>query len=272
MMYSHINKSDIDDTIKEALTSDTNVSIYNSDLSGYDFSNIKKLKNVSFLGCNLKGCIFSKMIIVRVHFGKSNIQGIDLSGSKVSDISFNSAIVDPNYWDSIITDNDSYFKFVFFKIDRRFPVGNPAWFEPILSPLLDRIYPNDVPSGDFTGYKTCRNCMVILNIPKYTKRVRMANGTIRVSRAEVVKIIPLSEDALHKSLGTISSDYDPSFIYTKGELVKPNKYCLDRWINGPGIHLFDNKDDALLYHLYKQDFLSGSKYLKQDLTIIGSDY
>ena len=161
----HINKSDIDNDIKEVMSSkdihkDT-VNIYNSDLSGYDFSDIKILKNVSFMRCNLKGCNFSKMKLNNVHFGKSNIEGINLSGAIVESISFDSDIVNPEYWNSIITDNDSYFGgHTFFKIDKKFPIGNFTWFEPILLPLLDRMFPNDVPSGDFIGYKICNKYMV----------------------------------------------------------------------------------------------------------------
>ena len=96
------------------------------------------------------------------------------------------------------------------------------------------------PEGALTGYKKCKNDVIIkLQIPAKAKR---SNATGRKCRAEFVKV-------LHVYGGEFGiSVHDDTTEYHKGKIVKCNKWDVNRWEEcSGGIHFFITKEEAERY-------------------------
>jgi len=94
--------------------------------------------------------------------------------------------------------------------------------------------------GSFVGFKKCQNHIVKLLITEDAKRSSATTYKCRASKAKVLEI----EDDLNK----IASNYDPSFIYTVGEIVQVLNFDENRWSEcSAGIHFFMSKKLAENY-------------------------
>ena len=117
--------------------------------------------------------------------------------------------------------------------------------------------------GSFIGYKKARyrlttddgychygNAIVTLEIPEHAKRSNAFGTKCRCSEAKVLKIESLPGEADIPKGATVYSDFDPTFTYRVGEVIKP-KYFEDRWWVecAPGIHFFHLKENAIDYSI-----------------------
>ena len=96
---------------------------------------------------------------------------------------------------------------------------------------------NITPEGTITGYKKCRNDIIVkLEIPAEAKR---SNATTTKCRAEWVKVIEIY--GADKAI----SEHDGSVVYRVGEVVICHKWDNNRWNEcSGGIHFFLTREEA----------------------------
>ena len=102
------------------------------------------------------------------------------------------------------------------------------------------------PEGDLIGYKKCHNgnggfCIVKLKIPADAKRSNASGRKCRAEWAEVLEV-----DGAEIGISSRST----SFVYVKGEVVRPDKWDDNRWNEcASGIHFFITREEAEAYDL-----------------------
>lgn len=100
--------------------------------------------------------------------------------------------------------------------------------------------------GSFIGYKKACNHIVKLKILPYAKRSSATTRKCRCSSAKVLSITTL--DGKDDGVQTVSSDYDNSFEYHVGEIVRVDNFDDNRWREcSTGIHFFMTRDEAVRY-------------------------
>lgn len=100
----------------------------------------------------------------------------------------------------------------------------------------------------FIGYKKCGKYIVKLRITETSKRCSSTSRKCRCSEAEVLSITNL--DGTANYITSVSSDYDPNFIYKVGEIVSVSDFDEDRWNEcSTGIHFFITREEAVKYNI-----------------------
>ena len=100
--------------------------------------------------------------------------------------------------------------------------------------------------GSFIGYKKACNHIVKLEILPDAKRSSATTRKCRCSSAKVLSITTL--DGKDDGVLTVSSDYDNSFKYHVGEIVRVDNFDDNRWNEcSRGIHFFITRDEAVRY-------------------------
>ncbi len=96
------------------------------------------------------------------------------------------------------------------------------------------------PDGDLIGWKKCKGGVIVkLKIPSTAKR---SNATGRKCRAELVEVLEVF------GAETGISSHDNKTVYVKGQTVKCDSWCEDRWIEcAGGIHFFITRTEAENY-------------------------
>ena len=91
--------------------------------------------------------------------------------------------------------------------------------------------------GELIGWKKCRDEVIVrLRVPALAKR---SNSTERKCRAEYVEVIEIfgGEHGV--------STHDGTTQYRKGEIVRCDKWCDDRWATcAGGIHFYITREEA----------------------------
>ena len=100
--------------------------------------------------------------------------------------------------------------------------------------------------GSFIGYKKACNHIIKLEILPDAKRSSATTRKCRCSSAKVLSITTL--DGQDDGTQTVSSDYDKSFVYRVGEIVRVDNFDDNRWREcSRGIHFFMTRDEAVRY-------------------------
>lgn len=100
--------------------------------------------------------------------------------------------------------------------------------------------------GSFIGYKKACNHIIKLEILPDAKRSSATTRKCRCSSAKVLSITTL--DGQDDGTQTVSSDYDKSFEYRVGEIVRVDNFDDNRWREcSRGIHFFMTRDEAVRY-------------------------
>lgn len=100
--------------------------------------------------------------------------------------------------------------------------------------------------GSFIGYKKACNHIIKLEILPDAKRSSATTRKCRCSSAKVLSITTL--DGKDDGVQTVSSDYDNSFEYHVGEIVRVDNFDDNRWREcSTGIHFFMTRDEAVRY-------------------------
>jgi hypothetical protein len=97
-----------------------------------------------------------------------------------------------------------------------------------------------LPEGQLIGYKKCRNGVIVkLQIPAKAKRSHAFGRKCRAEYAKVLHIYGATEAV---------STYDQTFVYRKGEIVRPDKWD-DDWTDecSSGVHFFITREEAEAY-------------------------
>ena len=103
------------------------------------------------------------------------------------------------------------------------------------------------PDGEFIGYKKAADEKIVkLLILEDAKRSSATTLKCRCSKAKVLEI--QERDGSKSGCNQIRSQYDPSFVYKIGEIVKVDNFDEDRWGEcSTGIHFFISRDMAVKY-------------------------
>ena len=100
--------------------------------------------------------------------------------------------------------------------------------------------------GSFIGFKKCEQYIVKLRITENAKRCSATSRKCRCSEAEVLSITNM--DGTTADITSISSNYDPDFIYKVGEVVQVDDFDENRWnACSKGIHFFITREEAVNY-------------------------
>ena len=105
-------------------------------------------------------------------------------------------------------------------------------------------------SGAFEAYKKAIStnggaAIVHLLVPSTAKRTSATSRKCRVSEAKVLDITSIDGK---EELTEAMSQYENSFIYRKGDTVKVDNFCEDRWTEcAAGIHCFITRREAVNY-------------------------
>ena len=101
--------------------------------------------------------------------------------------------------------------------------------------------------GAFIGWKRVRDVLIKLEIPADAKR---SSATTNKCRCEKAKVLGFYDSLGSKELNIteLGNNRYEECRYIKGEMVYPDFFDKDRWIEcGHGIHFFINKQDAINY-------------------------
>ena len=101
--------------------------------------------------------------------------------------------------------------------------------------------------GSFIGWKVASQKIVKLLITEDSKRSSATSLKCRCSKAKVLDI--QEADGSPSNVNEVRSDYDDSFIYKIGEVIKVDDFDENRWNEcSTGIHFFVSRDMAVVYY------------------------
>ena len=99
--------------------------------------------------------------------------------------------------------------------------------------------------GSFIGYKKADAKIVKLLILEDSKR---SSATSRKCRCDKAKVLSIESADGKEKFTEAESDFDGSFIYRVGEIVKADNFCEDRWEEcAEGIYFFITRQEAINY-------------------------
>lgn len=118
--------------------------------------------------------------------------------------------------------------------------------DKILWNIYTGFYPLQCPEeGAFIGWKKAHNQIVKLEICADALR---SSATSRKCRCSSAKVLAIENIDGSKYGDVITSNYDPSFMYKVGAIVKVKNFDTDRWNEcAPGIHFFLTREEAVRY-------------------------
>lgn len=100
--------------------------------------------------------------------------------------------------------------------------------------------------GAFIAYKKAHGLIVKLLVPDDAKRSSATSRKCRCDKAKVLEI--LEYDRTKADVTSVSSNYDPNFLYEIGKTVEVENFADDRFIEcAAGIHFFITFDEAKEY-------------------------
>lgn len=100
--------------------------------------------------------------------------------------------------------------------------------------------------GSYYGFKKADDHIVVLKILYTAKRSSATSRKCRASEAEVIRIENF--DGSISDIKRVRSNYDNTFEYEVGKIVKVNNFDPDRWKEcAPGIHHFITRQEAIDY-------------------------
>ena len=100
--------------------------------------------------------------------------------------------------------------------------------------------------GSYYGFKKADDHIVVLKILYTAKRSSATSRKCRASEAEVIRIENL--DGSISDIKRVRSNYDNTFEYEVGKIVKVDNFDPDRWKEcAPGIHHFITRQEAIDY-------------------------
>jgi hypothetical protein len=222
----------IKDTLIEAIKAKTNLSsayLRGANLSGADLRSANLsgadlrsayLSSANLSGADLSGAYLSGANLSGANLSSANLRGADLSGANLSGAYLSGANLSS---------------------------ANLSGAEDI--PAMAIAQMQFIPTeGAFIGWKKCRNGLIVkLGISASAKRNHGSERKCRCSKAKCLAIFDRDGNAISEA----TSEYDASFVYRVGKVVKPaNGFDDDRWNTcGAGIHFFLTRLEAEAYTL-----------------------
>lgn len=102
--------------------------------------------------------------------------------------------------------------------------------------------------GSFVGYKKAHGYIIKMEILADAKR---SSATSRICRCNAAKVLSITSIDGKTESSEVFSDYDSTFVYRTGEMVRVDDFDDDRWNEcSTGIHFFLTRKEAELYRRY----------------------
>jgi hypothetical protein len=195
-----------------------------ADLSGADLRSANlsgaNLRSANLSGADLNGAYLRSEKLRSANLNGANLSGAYLSGANLSGANLSGADLSGAYLSGADLSG----------ADLRSAKNAD------LAIAMTRI----LPEGQLIGYKKCRNGVIVkLQIPAEAKRSHAFGRKCRAEYAKVLHIYGATEAV---------STYDQTFVYRKGEIVRPDKWN-DDWTNecSSGVHFFITREEAEAY-------------------------
>ena len=170
------------------------------------------LREANLRGADLRGANLRGADLYGANLYGANLSGADLSGANL----YEANLYEANLYEANLYGAD---------LSR---AKNGALAEAITSIISE---------GNVVGWKKCQNGVIVkLLIPQKARRSNATGRKCRAEYATVLRVFGASEGV---------SQYDTSFIYRKGETVKPSSWEENRFIEcGGGIHFYLTRVEA----------------------------
>ena len=223
------------------------------------------LRSASFIGANLSSAIFSCADAHEADFSYANLSSAifscaDLSwadlvnanlnhtnlfGSDLSRANLNDADLSTSCLDSACLYHAHLYNTNFMDADIKNVDFTGAFIEKAKNiPFIPMACPEE---GSFIGFKKAGGYIIKLSIPEDAKRSSALGRKCRCDKAIVLEIQNI--DGTKVDIDSVSSNYDPDFVYTVGEKVSADAFDENRWhMCAPGIHFFINRQEAVDYY------------------------
>ena len=187
-----------------------------ANLSGENLK-LANLKNADLRGADLRGADLRNTNLMDANLKNADLSNADLRGANLK----NADLMDANLRTAV-------------NIDK------------ILWDNCTEFYPMQCPEeGAFIGWKKAHNQIVKLEICEDALR---SSATSRKCRCSSAKVLAIENIDGSKYGDVIASNYDPSFLYKVGKIVKVENFDTNRWNEcAPGIHFFITREEAVKY-------------------------
>lgn len=213
-----------------------------------DYVNKEIKKGTDFSGKDLHGVSFFNALGENIKFDNANLERCDFTGSRFENASFRNA----NLRNAKLVNCDLRFA-DFTGADFRGTLFQCTIMEGSIhdNVIIDdktQNYKMHCPeTGAFLGYKKCfNNLLVTLLIPADARRVCSTTRPCRCDKAKVINITSFDFKEHYKEAWSLCSSYD--FKYTLGEMVYPDSFNPDRWMESThGIHFWMTMEEAMAY-------------------------
>jgi len=210
------------------------------DLAGADLSRAK-LSSSNLCGANLSGSNLSGANLSMVNLSAATMRDTNLEFANLFEANMSRAILNNARMSRSVMYRanleDAEMSFADLRNAELSGARLPKSKEAELSILPDE--------GDITGWKqACGGIIVKLLIPADAQRSNATGRKCRASKAFVLAVY--SGRGSRDQVDEARSFHDPSFIYRRGEWVKPRTgFDADRWIEcAPGIHFYITRAEA----------------------------
>ena len=222
----------------------------NCNLSGADLTNAD-LINSNLIYANLSGADLTNTDLRNSNLRYANLSGADLTNAYLVDVDLTNAyLVDADLSNAYLVDADLSNANLEGANLRQAILKNTNLNNikyNYLSIGLNLVCPE---KGSYIGYKKAKNkdrenVIVELLITEDSLRSSATTRKCRCSKARVLSITSLDKT---KSYNEAYSNYDNSFIYKVGEIVRVDNFNTNRWDEcSTGIHHFISRNEAVKY-------------------------
>lgn len=256
--HLHWLEKDVDGW-KEMCANLDGADISNTDLRGVNLRNAN-LDSVNFYGSDLRKADFRNASLYQASFSFANLHEAQLDNAEIirgnlirADFSGASLVSTCLEYANLINVDFQYanlrladlYNCNLYHVD--FRCCN-LWDATLVGAKHIPYIPLRCPSdGAFIGWKRIKDVLVKLEIPADAKR---SSATTNKCRCEKAKVLGFYDSLGSKELNItelVNNRYEKC-KYVKGEMVYPDSFDEDRWIEcGHGIHFFINKQDAINY-------------------------
>ena len=222
----------------------------NCNLSGADLTNAD-LINSNLIYANLSGADLTNTDLRNSNLRYANLSGADLTNAYLVDVDLTNAyLVDADLSNAYLVDADLSNANLEGANLRQAILKNTNLNNikyNYLSIGLNLVCPE---KGSYIGYKKAKNkdrenVIVELLITEDSLRSSATTRKCRCSKARVLSITSLDKT---KSYNEAYGNYDNSFIYKVGEIVRVDNFNTNRWDEcSTGIHHFISRNEAVKY-------------------------
>ena len=190
----------------------------------------KTLEKAVEVGANLSRSNLREVDLSEAYLSEADLTGADLSGANLRGANLTGANLSGTYlsganlsWAYLLGANLS-----------------GAFYNEVTSFLLSQC-PSE---GSFIAWKKARGYIVKLKVTENAKRSSATTLKCRCSEAEVLDIQDLDGNSV--DIKEVSSNYDNSFVYKIGEIVKVDDFDENRFNEcSTGIHFFIAREMAV---------------------------